>query len=102
MRGITAALIMDQLIHKRSPWGVLHGEGPASFADHPRSCSMDLDLADKVVVVTGASRGVGLATVQSFVQEGAIVVAGARTVSTALQELAAHAQVLPVSVDLAT
>ncbi|WP_328760470.1 oxidoreductase [Streptomyces sp. NBC_00271] len=63
---------------------------------------MDLNLANKVVVVTGASRGVGLATVQSFVQEGATVVAGARTVSTALQELAAHAQVLSVSVDLAT
>ncbi len=39
---------------------------------------MDLQLSDRVVVVTGASSGVGLATTRYLVQEGARVVASAR------------------------
>jgi len=39
---------------------------------------MDLDLENKVVVVTGASKGIGLAIVRAFADEGARVVAGAR------------------------
>jgi NAD(P)-dependent dehydrogenase (short-subunit alcohol dehydrogenase family) len=39
---------------------------------------VDLDLRDKVVVVTGASQGIGLAVVRAFAQEGAKVIAGAR------------------------
>ena len=40
---------------------------------------MDLMLADKVAVVTGASKGIGLAVTKALVEEGAHVVAGART-----------------------
>jgi NAD(P)-dependent dehydrogenase (short-subunit alcohol dehydrogenase family) len=40
---------------------------------------MDLDLAEKVAVVTGGSKGIGLATVNALVAEGAHVVAGALT-----------------------
>ena len=40
---------------------------------------MDLELADKAAVVTGASKGIGLAVTQALVDEGAYVVAGART-----------------------
>jgi NAD(P)-dependent dehydrogenase (short-subunit alcohol dehydrogenase family) len=40
---------------------------------------MDLFLKDKVAVVTGASKGIGLAVVKALVAEGARVVAGART-----------------------
>ena len=58
---------------------------------------MDLGLKDKVVVVTGASKGIGLAVVRTLADEGALVVAGARDVST----LAGIPGVTAVSVDLA-
>jgi NAD(P)-dependent dehydrogenase (short-subunit alcohol dehydrogenase family) len=40
---------------------------------------MDLDLADKVAVVTGANKGIGLAVTRALVAEGAHVVAGSLT-----------------------
>src|SRR5690349_3644126 len=40
---------------------------------------MDLELKDKICVVTGASKGIGLAITRALVAEGATVVAGART-----------------------
>ena len=43
---------------------------------------MDLMLADKVAVVTGASKGIGLAVTKALVQEGAHVVAGALTTNS--------------------
>ncbi|HEY2004984.1 MAG TPA: SDR family NAD(P)-dependent oxidoreductase, partial [Solirubrobacteraceae bacterium] len=45
---------------------------------------MDLDLNNKVAVVTGASKGIGLAVVRTLAAEGAQVVAGARTVDSLL------------------
>jgi NAD(P)-dependent dehydrogenase (short-subunit alcohol dehydrogenase family) len=57
---------------------------------------MDLQLAGKVAVVTGASKGIGLAVTRALVAEGVRVVAGARSVG-ALAELA---DVHPVAVDL--
>jgi NAD(P)-dependent dehydrogenase (short-subunit alcohol dehydrogenase family) len=59
---------------------------------------MDLELADKVCVVTGASKGIGLAVTRALVAEGAVVIAGARTVET----LRGIDRVTPVAVDLAS
>jgi NAD(P)-dependent dehydrogenase (short-subunit alcohol dehydrogenase family) len=43
---------------------------------------MDLELTGKVAVVTGASKGIGLAVTNALVAEGADVVAGARTIDS--------------------
>jgi NAD(P)-dependent dehydrogenase (short-subunit alcohol dehydrogenase family) len=37
---------------------------------------MDLELTDKVAVVTGANKGIGLAITKALIDEGAVVVAG--------------------------
>jgi NAD(P)-dependent dehydrogenase (short-subunit alcohol dehydrogenase family) len=58
---------------------------------------MDLQLSDKVAVVTGASRGIGLAVTRRLVAEGAIVVAGALNV----EPLVGIEGVTPMAVDLA-
>jgi NAD(P)-dependent dehydrogenase (short-subunit alcohol dehydrogenase family) len=62
---------------------------------------MDLDLSGRVAVVTGASRGIGLAIVRALVAEGVRVIAGARTHTDELAALAEGGQVLTVPVDLA-
>lgn len=61
---------------------------------------MDLGLGGKSVVVTGASKGIGLAITRGFVAEGAHVVAGARKSSDELDDLVAGGAVTAVEVDL--
>jgi NAD(P)-dependent dehydrogenase (short-subunit alcohol dehydrogenase family) len=62
---------------------------------------MDLGLDGRIAVVTGASRGIGLAVVRGLVDNGARVVAGARRSSAELDELAKGGQVQVLAVDLA-
>jgi NAD(P)-dependent dehydrogenase (short-subunit alcohol dehydrogenase family) len=57
---------------------------------------LGLQLTDKVAVVTGASKGIGLAVVRALVQEGAFVVAGARSTDS----LEGLERVTGVAVDL--
>lgn len=61
---------------------------------------MNLGLAGKAVVVTGASRGIGLAVTEALAAEGARVVAGARESSPELAALADRAEVAVVLGDL--
>jgi NAD(P)-dependent dehydrogenase (short-subunit alcohol dehydrogenase family) len=59
---------------------------------------MDLELKGKVAVVTGASKGIGLAVTRALVAEGALVIAGARTTDA----LVGIDRVTAMSVDLAS
>jgi len=63
---------------------------------------MDLRLSGKIAVVTGASKGIGLAITRALADEGARVVVGARTPTAELSALTEHAAVHPVWTDLAT
>jgi NAD(P)-dependent dehydrogenase (short-subunit alcohol dehydrogenase family) len=63
---------------------------------------MDLGLSGTVAVVTGASRGIGLAITRALVAEGVHVIAGAREASDELATLAEQGSVQPVLVDLST
>ncbi|WP_309110620.1 oxidoreductase [Saccharothrix sp.] len=63
---------------------------------------MDLHLSGRVAVVTGASRGIGLAVTRALAEEGASVVAGSRTLSPGLLAVADSfsGRVRTVNVDL--
>jgi NAD(P)-dependent dehydrogenase (short-subunit alcohol dehydrogenase family) len=63
---------------------------------------MDLGLNGKVAVVTGASKGIGLAIARTLAEEGVTVVAGARSGSKELDELTRSHDVRSFEVDLTT
>jgi NAD(P)-dependent dehydrogenase (short-subunit alcohol dehydrogenase family) len=62
---------------------------------------MDMHLQGKVAVVTGASKGIGLAVVHALREEGVTVVAGSRHGSAELSTLVEAGGVESVEVDLA-
>ena len=57
---------------------------------------MDLQLTDKVAVVTGANKGIGLSITKTLIAEGARVIAG----SLSTENLDSLERVTPVAVDL--
>ncbi|MET3807497.1 NAD(P)-dependent dehydrogenase (short-subunit alcohol dehydrogenase family) [Nakamurella sp. UYEF19] len=59
---------------------------------------MDLQLQGKTALVTGASRGIGLATARALAREGVQVVGAARTITPELEEVSVAA----VPADLST
>jgi NAD(P)-dependent dehydrogenase (short-subunit alcohol dehydrogenase family) len=77
----------------RVPWATL-----VEALERLEPPGMDLLIKDKVAIVTGAGRGIGLAITRALSAEGAHVVAGSRTID----RLAGISRVTPVAVDLAT
>lgn len=61
---------------------------------------MDLELSGKSVIVTGASRGIGLAVTRALIAEGASVVAVSRSGSAALKELEETGRLHALTADL--
>jgi NAD(P)-dependent dehydrogenase (short-subunit alcohol dehydrogenase family) len=62
---------------------------------------MDIDLAGRTAVVTGGSRGIGLAVVQRLAASGARVITGAKTASPEIEALRAERQLVFAEADLA-
>jgi NAD(P)-dependent dehydrogenase (short-subunit alcohol dehydrogenase family) len=62
---------------------------------------MDVNLAGRTAVVTGGSKGIGLAVVRQLAASGARVVTGAQTRSAEIEALTSDRQVIFTEVDLA-
>ncbi|WP_319428936.1 SDR family NAD(P)-dependent oxidoreductase [Mycobacterium sp. RTGN5] len=63
---------------------------------------MDINLTDKIAVVTGASKGIGLAISQTLAAAGAHVIAGARHNSPELEALETAGSATFIAADLST
>ncbi len=63
---------------------------------------MDLGIEGKRALVTGASKGIGLAVARRLVAEGVVVVAGSRRSSVELDALRQEGDVVHVDVDLSS
>jgi NAD(P)-dependent dehydrogenase (short-subunit alcohol dehydrogenase family) len=95
MPGHGHARIIDSRWHEVAGTALAFGR-QARDAGLTQGGFMDLNLAGKVAVVTGAGKGIGMATTLALADEGAQVVAGSLTVDT----LDGLKGVTPVAVDL--
>jgi len=50
-----------------------------------KTCKVNRDLTDKVIVITGGTSGIGRATVEVLAQKGCMVIIGARDANKAEQ-----------------
>jgi NAD(P)-dependent dehydrogenase (short-subunit alcohol dehydrogenase family) len=65
-------------------------------------CMMNIDLTGRSAIVTGASRGIGLAVTRALVGSSAHVIAGAQPSSAELDKLATEGTVTILNVALGT
>ena len=63
---------------------------------------MEIGVAGKHAIVTGASKGIGLAITQALVREGAYVTAGARESGPELERMSDASEVQSITVDLSS
>lgn len=73
------------------------------FYKEGKVLNMNLQLEDKLVVVTGSTSGIGKGIVKSFLQEGARVILNGRNenrVNQAVDELSAYGKVYGIAADL--
>lgn len=64
---------------------------------------MDLEIKNKLALVTGSTQGIGFATAKMLAAEGARVIVNGRrqqSVDRAVQELAVHGDVRGIAADL--
>jgi NAD(P)-dependent dehydrogenase (short-subunit alcohol dehydrogenase family) len=84
-------------------YGVFPAGGwPSHWASVPVlfTCTMKIDLTGRSAIVTGASRGIGLAVTCAVAGNGAHVIARARRSSAELGKLATEGSVTIPNVDL--
>lgn len=98
-RGRTTHL-WEQKLSTRDVAGLLVSAVPPRLLR--RATRMNLNLHGKSAVVTGASKGIGLAITRALVAEGVHVTAGARHSTEALSNLVVEGAVHTVEVDLGT
>lgn len=61
---------------------------------------MDMNMKGKTAIVTGGSKGIGLATARALAEEGVRVVVGSRSTTPGLHALVSDTEVTGVEVDL--
>ena len=69
-----------------------HATAQSTRPDSPeKEFVKELNLTAKTAVITGASRGIGFATVRTLIDEGVRVVGAARTITPELEQTGAYA-----------
>src|SRR5438552_11360521 len=78
----------------------LSKHGFAAASDHVETGTMNLELSGRHVLVTGGSKGIGLACARAFLAEGAIVSIASRSEANLSKARESAGSLLTVAVDL--